>query len=65
MLIIALGVVVVLVGVLVALGAFGWFGRLPGDIRWEGQRARVFIPVTTMIVLSVVLTVVLNLILRR
>jgi hypothetical protein len=42
--------------------AFGWFGRLPGDVRHEGERARVFVPVTSMIVVSVVLTVVINLV---
>lgn len=65
LLIVALGVVAVVVGVLVALGAFGWFGRLPGDVRWTGQRTQVFFPITTMIVVSVVLTVLLNLFLRR
>jgi hypothetical protein len=64
LLIVVLGVVAVVIGLLVAAGAFGWFGRLPGDIRWEGERTRVFFPITTMIVVSVVLTIVLNL-LRR
>lgn len=39
-------------------------GRLPGDISWQGKNVRVFAPVTTMIVVSVVLTVILNLISR-
>lgn len=38
-----------------------WFGRLPGDIRYESGSTRVFIPITSMIVLSLVLTVVINL----
>jgi len=41
-----------------------WFGRLPGDIRIESERSRVFIPITSMVILSVVLTVLINL-LRR
>lgn len=64
LLIVVLGVVAVVIGLLVAAGAFGWFGRLPGDIRWEGERTRVFFPITTMIVVSVVLTIVVAL-LRR
>lgn len=52
------------VGLLVWTGAFGWFGRLPGDLRFEGERSRVLLPITSMIVLSVVLSVVLNLLLR-
>ena len=58
--------------VLVAIGAalhyapwlLNWFGRLPGDIHIQSGRTRVFIPITSMILLSVVITVLLNL-LRR
>lgn len=39
-------------------------GRLPGDIRIEGENGAFYFPVTTSILLSVVLTVVVNLILR-
>lgn len=63
--IVGIGVAVVVVGVLVSVGAFDWFGRLPGDIRHEGERSRVFVPITSMIVISVVLTILLNLFLRR
>ncbi|HDQ93191.1 MAG TPA: DUF2905 domain-containing protein [Synergistetes bacterium] len=42
-----------------------WFGRLPGDIRYQGARTRVFVPVTSMIIVSVILTIVLNLFFRR
>lgn len=63
--IVGVGVAVVVIGVLVGLGAFDWFGRLPGDIRVEGERTRVFVPITSMIVISVVLTIVLNILLRR
>jgi len=56
-------------GVLLLLGAavqfapwlFAWFGRLPGDIRYESGNTRVFIPLTSMILLSIVLTIVVNL----
>ncbi|WP_313239712.1 DUF2905 domain-containing protein [Stutzerimonas kunmingensis] len=41
-----------------------WFGRLPGDIRIQSERSRVFIPITSMVILSLVLTVLINL-LRR
>lgn len=45
-------------------GLFGWFGRLPGDIRYEGENTRVFIPITSMLLISVALTLVLNLVRR-
>jgi hypothetical protein len=38
-----------------------WFGKLPGDIRYESGNTKVFIPVTSMIVVSIVLTVLVNL----
>ena len=65
LLLIVIGAVVVLVGIGVWAGAFGWFGRLPGDLRIEGERTRVLVPITSMLLVSVVLTVVVNLVLRR
>lgn len=64
MLLIALGVGAVLVGALVWLGAFSWFGRLPGDIRIETENARIYIPLVSMLLLSIALTVIINLFTR-
>lgn len=38
-----------------------WFGRLPGDIRYESERTRVFFPVTSMLIVSIVVTLLLYL----
>jgi uncharacterized membrane protein len=65
LLVIAIGVGVIVAGALIATGALSWFGRLPGDIRAGGDRVRVFIPIMSMIIVSVVLTLLLNLLLRR
>lgn len=62
--IIALGVGAIVIGVLVWLGAFSWFGRLPGDIRIETEGARIYIPLVSMILVSVVLSVLWNLFTR-
>jgi len=43
-----------------APGLLGWFGRLPGDIRIESGRTRVFVPITSMLIVSVVLTIIIN-----
>lgn len=61
--IILAGFALVVIGVVLhfAPGAFSWFGRLPGDIRIENEKTRVYIPITSMILLSVGLTVLLNL----
>ncbi len=59
----AAGVLLLLLGVALhyAPGLLNWFGKLPGDIRIESERSRTFIPITSMIVLSVVLTFLVNL----
>ena len=64
-LLVVIGVVVVIVGVLAMLGVRLPFGRLPGDISIQGERGGISIPLGTMVVLSVVLTVLVNLFLRR
>jgi H+/Cl- antiporter ClcA len=57
------GLILVVVGLVLhyAPGVFGWFGRLPGDIRIESERGKFFFPITSMLIVSVVLTVLFNL----
>jgi hypothetical protein len=43
---------------------FAWFGHLPGDIRIEREGLRVYIPIASSLLLSLILTLLLNL-LRR
>jgi hypothetical protein len=58
------GAGIIVIGLLVWAGAFSWFGRLPGDIRIERDTIHVYIPLVSMLVVSVVLTLLLNLISR-
>ena len=62
-LLMAAGAALLVVGLLVrfAPGLFSWFGNLPGDVRIETERSRVFIPITSMLVVSVIGSVVLSL----
>jgi hypothetical protein len=60
-----IGLVLVVVGGLAALGVRLPFGRLPGDIAITGEHGGLFIPIGTMIVISLVLTLLANLFLRR
>ena len=64
LLIIATGAAIILIGVLVYVGGLSWFGRLPGDIRYERGGSRVYIPITSMILVSVVLSLALGLVRR-
>lgn len=58
------GIVLIITGVAwyLAPWLFNWFGKLPGDINIEKQNSRVFIPITSMIIVSIALTLVVNLI---
>ncbi|HSJ47182.1 MAG TPA: DUF2905 domain-containing protein [Euzebyales bacterium] len=55
------GVAAIVIGLLVRTGALGWFGNLPGDIRIESERTRVFIPITSMLLVSIVLSLLASL----
>ena len=60
------GIVLFLVGGGVYLASkFGIpFGRLPGDIRIEGENGSFYFPIVTSILVSILLTIILNIIVR-
>jgi len=69
-LVMVFGVVLIVVGGLLAFwepfgGRLPFLGRLPGDIHVQRENWSFYFPLTTSIVLSVLLTLVLNLLLRR
>ena len=49
---------------LVLLGQIPFFGRLPGDIAIERERFSFFFPLASMLILSLILTILINIILR-
>jgi hypothetical protein len=53
-----LGIGALVLGVLVYAGALNWLGRLPGDVRIETGRVRVYFPLTTMVLLSALFSLV-------
>lgn len=63
----AIGVVLVVIGLVFSYAPWliSWFGRLPGDIRIESEQRFVFIPITSMLVVSILLTLVVNLFFRK
>ena len=63
-LLVTLGVGLVILGLLAWSGALVWFGRLPGDIRIERDTVRIYIPLVSLLVISVVLSLLFYL-LRR
>jgi hypothetical protein len=64
LLLVGAGVLLVLVGVVAWFGGLSWFGRLPGDIHVERENARVYVPIVSMLLVSVALSVVLYLVRR-
>ena len=63
-LLIAVGVGVVVVGVMVKFEWVSWFGHLPGDIRSEGERGSFYFPITSSILVSLAATIILNVVAR-
>ena len=62
---VGIGLAIVVIGGLAWAGWLSWLGRLPGDIRITSGNTKIFIPITTMVVISVFATLVLSLIRRR
>ncbi len=63
-LIVLLGLILVVVGLVTMRGWLGWFGHLPGDVRVERQNARVYVPIVSMLLISILFSV-LSYVLRR
>ena len=57
------GIILLVIGLVLhfAPGLVQWFGKLPGDLHWRSERTQVFVPITSMIFISIVLTILLNL----
>lgn len=56
------GVIIVLVGLVIYFfhDYFKWVGRLPGDINIRRENFRLYFPLTTMIIISIVITLLIN-----
>jgi len=57
------GVLLFVLGIILTQAPWllSWFGKLPGDIHYEGENTQVFIPLTSMIILSILLSLVIAL----
>ncbi len=62
-----IGVTLLVIGLIInyAPWLISWFGKLPGDIRIEDEKKWVFIPITSMFIVSIILTIVINLFFRK
>jgi len=62
-----LGALILITGIVIfyALWLINWFGKLPGDIHIKNANSTVFIPITSIIIISLVLSIILNLFFRK
>ena len=63
---IIIGIILIVLGCIIVYAPWliNWFGKLPGDISIENERSKIFIPITSMILISIVLSIVVNIIKR-
>lgn len=60
------GALLALIGTLMVFShKIPWIGRLPGDIHIQGRNASFYFPVVTCIILSVVLSILMNVFFRK
>lgn len=60
------GITIIVIGIVIYFfyNKLNWMGRLPGDIRIEKENFKFYFPLTTMILLSLLLTLIVNIIKR-
>ena len=63
--IVVAGVILVIVGLAFMVSPkIPWLGRLPGDLMWEKGPVTVYVPLATMLLISIVATALVNIIAR-
>lgn len=63
-LLVLVGLILIVVGLVAMRGWLGWFGHLPGDVRIEKPSVRVYVPIVSMLLISILFSV-LSYVLRR
>ncbi len=66
-LLVTTGIIIVVLGLVISYAPWlvNWFGKLPGDIRIEDENKSIFIPITSSIAISIILSIVANLLFRK
>lgn len=63
---IILGIILILIGILLTFSnKIPFVGKLPGDIVYKKENFTFYFPLATCIILSILLTLILNLLLRK
>ncbi len=61
------GIALLVLGLIIRYAPWlvNWFGKLPGDIKIEKENSFIFIPITSMVVVSLLITLIINLFFRK
>ncbi|MBK8985637.1 MAG: DUF2905 domain-containing protein [Chloroflexi bacterium] len=61
-----IGVTIALVGVIILVAGrfFPWLGNLPGDFNFEGRNVKIYFPLATMLLISILGSILLNILVR-
>ena len=66
-LLITIGLILLALGLVINYAPWlvNWFGKLPGDIRIQDENKSIFIPITSSIAISIILSIIANLLFRK
>ncbi len=61
-----IGLTIAFAGVMILLAVryFPWLGNLPGDFRYESENVKFYFPLATMLLVSILGSILLNLLIR-
>ena len=64
---IIVGILLVIIGISLSYAPwlFNWFGKLPGDIRIERENGVFYFPITSMLIISAILSLIVSLFFRK
>ena len=58
------GLLLIITGIAYKLNLLNWFGNLPGDIRYENKHTRVYFPIVSMLIVSIIVSLIAGVIRR-
>jgi uncharacterized protein HemY len=58
------GIIIIIAGLIIYFAGdkFRWIGHLPGDIRIVKENMRIYFPITTMLIVSILLSLIIYLV---
>ena len=61
---IIIGILILIVGLIITFSnhKFEWFGNMPFDFKYENKTTKIYAPFGTMILISIFLSIIINLI---